>query len=82
MFGHQTGSPISNAESQLKVAANWFASNKLSLNLCFMIFTPPGSPYPDNITLKIGETSIDRVCYKNKEKAFKFVGTWLSKNLD
>ena len=75
---------LTETKLELEKAANWFATNKLSLNISktkFMIFTPPGTLKNENITLSIGGNNIDRISNSSKETAFKFVGIWIDEDL-
>ena len=66
------------SNEELSKAANWFQSNKLSLNVKktkFMLFRPKSKNIDfSNLTLKIGNSDIDRIGAGCKETGFKFVG--------
>ena len=64
------------ANFELEKSAVWFKANKLTLNVKktkFMVFSEINSEI-GNHSLKIGDTNIEQIGTKCKEKYFKFVG--------
>ena len=85
-----TGSNIpelyNKANSELAKAADWFAANKLTLNIKktkYILFRPKSTKIDfSNLTLKIGNQPIDRIGKGCKATSFKFVGIMLDEFLD
>ena len=76
---------IQDTNYQLNIASDWFAANKLSLNISktkFIIFTPPGKPKPNVTNLNIGNFPIERISKTSKIKAYKYVGIWIDDELN
>ena len=72
-----------NANLELEKASVWFRANKLTLNVKktkFMLFSEKSLQLQD-VTLKIGNQTIQQVGSNCKEKYFKFVGHFLDDKL-
>ena len=76
---------FSEANIELKKAADWFQSNKLTLNISktkYILFREKKMQVNfENLNLKIGHEKIERIGNECKTKFFKFVGHHLDEHL-
>ena len=86
IFGPDPKSLFELANAELKKAAAWFKSNKLTLNISktkYIVFRKPNSKINfANLSLNIENSPIDRIGYDCPEKSFKFVGHHLDEFLN
>ena len=74
------------ANTELAKAADWFAANKLTLNIKktkFILFRPKSVKIDfSDLVLKIGDEKIERIGRGCDTSYFKFVGIMLDEFLD
>ena len=74
------------ANLELSKASEWFASNKLTLNVSktkFILFHKKGTPVDlSGLSLNIGNEKLEQIGNNLSTKSFKFVGIHLDEHLD